>query len=278
MGMRQAIHLNHLQIRRGTPQTRSLASTVSMCRKVGFQYFDYLPDDFSSTTADREIFDSLGAKVIQSHCPFFRYENDGLSLFRKIAPQAVKSAALLGAEFFVIHADEYRIDNDMTFDEILKITCEYLAPVIDLCGEYGLTPAIGNLFEEKGRNNRTRFCSETEDVIAIIESFPGSGIGCCWDSGHHHVSFGRELFFDKLEELAPYIVCTHLHDNYSFRDMHNPAFVGSIEWEKVMSVLKKYHYQGVLNWEFAHGTFPDEIYEVYLNLIKVSGDYLLKLL
>lgn len=276
--MMQSIHLNHLQIRRNALALRSLPECISLCKKAGFEYFDYLPDDLSTASADREIFDSLGVKVIQSHCPFWRYEKDGLSKFRQIAPEAVKSAAILGAEFFVIHADEYRIYPDMPFDHVVKCSREYLAPVIDLCGEYGLKPAIENLFEEKDRNARTRFCSQVEDVIAVIESFPGTGIGCCWDSGHHNVSFGNELFLEKLEMLAPYIICTHLHDNFQTRDTHNPAFAGSVPWEDVMAVLKKHQYNGPLNWEFAHGIFPDEVYEAYLNLIKVSGNYLSTLL
>lgn len=274
----QSIHINHLQIRRNSPELRPLDHTIKLCQQAGFDYFDYLPDDLENAAADREIFDSLGAKVIQSHCPFFRHKPNGLEIFKKCAPQAVKSAAVLGAEFFVIHADEYRLEPGMSFHHALKATREYLAPVIDLCGEYGLKPAIENLFEEKNRDDRTRFCSRTDEVIAVIESFPGTNIGCCWDSGHHNVSFGKNDFAEKLEELAPYIICTHLHDNYQNRDVHNPAFVGSIEWEKAMAILKKHHYNGVLNWEFAHGAFPDEIFETYLKLIKVSGDYLSTLL
>ena len=78
--------------------------------------------------------------------------------------------------------------------------------------------------------------------------------------------------------LAPYIICTHLHDNFQTRDTHNPAFAGSVPWEDVMAVLKKHQYNGPLNWEFAHGIFPDEVYEAYLHLIKVSGNYLSTLL
>ena len=275
--MEQAIYLNYIQIRRQSTQKRSLEEAVQLCKNAGFYRFDYLSDVLDDAERDREIFDKAGVKVIQSHCPFFRYKEDGINKFKEEAPKAVKAAAKLGAEFFVIHADEYRMNDEISFDEMMKVTREYLAPVIDLCAEYGLRPAIENLFEEKGRPHRTRFCSEAEEVIGVIESFPGTGIGCCWDSGHHHVSFGDDDFFPKLEMLAPYIICTHMHDNRYGVDMHKPAFFGTINWERVMEILKQYNYPGDFSWEFVHDRVPDAVYGEYLKFIKASGDYLLSL-
>lgn len=275
--MEQAITLNYIQIRRKSSEKRPLAEAVKLCREAGFTNFDYISDSFENALRDREILDSMQVKVTQSHCPFFRYQDDGLNKFKSAASEAVKSAAALGAQFFVVHADEYRMDDEISFDKMLKITHEYLAPVVDLCGEYGMRVAVENLFEEKGRPHRTRFCSEAEEVIGVIESFPDTGIGCCWDSGHHHVSFGDEDFFEKLEMLAPYILCTHIHDNRYGVDMHKPAFFGTIDWERVISVLKKYDYNGDFNWEFVHDRVPDEVYGEYLRFIHASGNYLLNL-
>ncbi len=275
--MEQAIYLNYIRIRRKSSEKRQLAEAVKLCKEAGFTRFDYFSDSLDDAKRERELFDSQAVKVIQSHCPFFRYQDNGLEKFRRTAGEAVKIAAALGAEFLVIHADEYRMNDEISRKEMLKITREYLAPVVDLCGQYGLKTAIENLFEEKGPGHRTRFCSEAEEVIDVIESFPGTGIGCCWDSGHHHVSFGDEKFFEKLEMLAPYIICTHIHDNRYGVDMHKPAFFGTIDWEKVMEVLKKYHYQGDFSWEFVHDRVPDAVYGEYLRFIHASGNYLLNL-
>jgi len=275
--MEQAIYLNYIRIRRKSSEKRPLAEAVRLCKEAGFTRFDYFSDSLDDAKRERELFDSQAVKVIQSHCPFFRYQDNGLEKFRRTAEEAVKIAAALGAEFLVIHADEYRMNDEISRKEMLKITREYLAPVVDLCGQYGLKAAIENLFEEKGPGHRTRFCSEAEEVIDVIESFPGTGIGCCWDSGHHHVSFGDEDFFEKLEMLAPYILCTHIHDNRYGVDMHKPAFFGTIDWERVISVLKKYDYNGDFNWEFVHDRVPDEVYGEYLRFIHASGNYLLNL-
>ncbi len=281
--MEQEINLGFVQIRRGTDVKRSMEEALDLCREAGFMRLDYLtdvqkPDYLEQAKRDRELIEARGMRVSQGHCPFFRYGENGLEKFREFAPKAVEAAAVLGAEFLVIHADEYRSGGEFDAAESLRQTREYLAPVIDLCVKKGVRPAIENLFEDKyGGPGRSRFTSEAEEVLAVIESFPGSGIGCCWDSGHHYVSFGEERFFEKLEMLAPHVVCTHIHDNKYGYDMHQPAFFGKIDWERVMQILKNAGYQGGFNWEFVYERMPDALYKDYLRFIYSIGDYLCKL-
>lgn len=275
--MEQSINLKFVQLQRLNSKKRPLSEAVKLCKNAGFHRFDYLSDSLEDAYREKDFFDSQSVKVIQSHCPFFRYQEDGLNKFKAAAPQAVKIAAALKAEFFVIHADEYRMNDDISSKEMLKKTYEYLAPIVDLCGEYGMKVAVENLFEEIEAPHRSRFCSEVEEVIAVINSFPGSGIGCCWDSGHHNVAFGTEKFFEKLEILAPYIICTHMHDNNYGRDMHKPAFFGNIAWEKVTEILKKHHYAGDWSWEFVYERIPDALYSEYLKFIHAAGSCLLNM-
>ena len=281
--MEQAINLGFVQCRYGTEEKRSVSEALDLCREAGFRHLDYLvdvakPDYLEQARRDREAVDARGMKVIQSHCPFFRYGENGVEKFKEFAPRAVDAAAILGAEFLVIHADEYRSGGEFDAAETLRQTQEYLKPVIERCVQKGVRPAIENLFEDKyGGPQRSRYTSEAEEVLAVIESFPGSGIGCCWDSGHHNVSFGVDRFLEKLEILAPHIVCTHMHDNKYGFDMHKPAFFGSIDWAKVMEVLKKAGYQGDFSWEFVYERMPDALYKEYLHFMHSIGEYLCKL-
>ena len=281
--MELAINLDFVQLRQGTDAKRSVEESLDLCREAGFMRLDYLvniqtPDYLEQAKRAREAIDARGMKVIQSHCPFFRYGENGLAKFREFAPRAVEAAAVLGADFLVIHADEYRSGGEFNAAESLRQTRDFLAPVIDLCVQKGVRPAIENLFEDKyGGPGRSRYTSEAEEVLAVLESFPDSGIGCCWDSGHHNVSFGEERFFEKLEMLAPYIVCTHMHDNRYGIDMHKPAFFGAIDWAKVMEILKKAGYQGDFTWEFVYERIPDGLYKEYMHFMYCIGDYLRKL-
>lgn len=281
--MELSINLDFVQLRYGTDAKRSVEEALDLCREAGFMRLDYLvnvltPDYLEQAKLAREALDARGMRVVQSHCPFFRYGENGLEKFKEFAPRAVEASAVLGADYLVIHADEYRSGGEFDAAESLRQTREYLAPVVDLCVQKGVRPAIENLFEDKfGGPDRSRYTSEAEEVLAVLESFPGSGIGCCWDSGHHNVSFGEERFFEKLEMLAPHIVCTHMHDNRYGIDMHKPAFFGGIDWKKVMEILKKAGYQGDFTWEFVYERIPDGLYKEYLHFMHSIGDYLSKL-
>lgn len=278
--MEQAINLSFVQICRGTDVRRSVTEALDLCRDAGFMRLDYLgdvtaPDYLERAKRDREAMDARGMKVVQSHCPFFRYKENGLEKYREFAPRAVDAAAVLGADFLVIHADEYRSGGAFDAEESLRQTREYLKPVVERCVQKGIRPAIENLFEDRyGGPGRSRYTSEAEEVLAVLESFPGSGIGCCWDSGHHNVAFGEQRFFEKLEMLAPYIICTHMHDNQYGSDLHKPAFFGTLNWERIMVILKNAGYRGDFSWEFVYERIPDELYPEYLHFMHRIGEYL----
>ena len=279
--MRQGINLGFVLKKRNAPD-RSPGEAVALCRDAGFSIVDYLTpvveeDWREQAEAARELMDSCGVEVHQAHCPFFRYKEGGLKLFAEYAPRAVRAASILGAEFFVIHADEYREPDSFDFERILRKTREYLAPVVDLCAQAGIRPAIENLFEdgfETPTGGRSRFTSKTEEVIAVIESFPGSGIGCCWDSGHAQCAYGEHCI-DELEKLAPYVTCTHMHDNSYGVDQHKLAFFGNLNWERVMEILKNAGYPGEFTWEFVYERFPDVLLPDFLRLAHKTGEYLI---
>ena len=280
--MRQGINLNFVRRRRNAPD-RPLREALELCRNSGFRIVDHLTpvldaDWLEQAERLRDEMDCLGMTVHQSHCPFFRYKPGGLELFAEYAPRAVKAADVLGSKILVIHADEYREADSFDFHRILDKTREYLAPVIASCAEKGIRPAIENLFEDGFGTRcgaRSRFTAQTEEVLAVIDSFRGSGIGCCWDSGHAHCAYGERMF-EEFEKLSPHVICTHLHDNSYGHDMHKAAFVGSLDWECLMTHLKNSGYSGDFTWEFVYERFPDELFPDYLQFVHKTGEYLIR--
>ena len=280
--MRQGINLNFVRKRRNAPD-RPLGEALELCRNSGFRIIDHLTQVQDADWLDqakrvREEVEARGMTVHQSHCPFFRYQAGGLELFAEYAPRAVEAAAVLGSKILVIHADEYREPDSFDPARILRRTCEYLAPVVALCVERGIRPAVENLFEDGlGRPavERSRFTSQTEEILALMEHFSGSGIGCCWDSGHAQCAYG-EKWFETLETLSPYLICTHLHDNSYRHDMHKPAFFGSLDWERIMLFLKTSGYSGDFTWEFVYERFPDELLPEFLQFVHKTGEYLIR--
>ena len=93
--MEQAINLEFVQIRRGTEKKRSVTEALDLCREAGFMRLDFLtdvqmPDYLEQAKKAREVIDARGMKVIQSHCPFFRYGENGLAKFKEFAPKAMR--------------------------------------------------------------------------------------------------------------------------------------------------------------------------------------------
>ena len=279
--MEQCINLGFVMIRRNSEERRPLEEALELCRRAGIMCFDHLSpidgDDYIDLAhRHREALDARGMKVVHSHFPFFRYGGPGVrEKILRAAPRAVKAASILGSRFMVLHGNEYVCE---TFDpeECLRQSSEYLRPVVDLCGEYGIKPLIENSGEAVSTPPRLHYASLVEEVLAMIEVFSYAGAGCCLDSGHLRVTYNDDdSFLHAVEQLAPYIACTHIHDSAFKRDIHKPAFFGKVPWENFMRLLKKHRYSGVLSWEFVYERIPDVLYPQYLDFIRASGDYLI---
>ena len=247
---------------------RTHEEAARLCREAGFEYVDCHvnftenPEYLKIARDLRSAYDRVGVRVHQIHMPLFRFrkDEDSVALFRANAPRAMECAAILGAEFAVVHADEYRIKSPDEWDaeKVFEITADYMAPVVELGRKYGILPAVENLYEDHlnvPENCRSRFSGETEEIIALADAFNG-GMGICWDFGHGQVAAGEKMP-DELRKVGKRLVTTHIHDNHSGRDLHLPPFFGKVEWEKVMPYLGSIGYDGPLSLELLRSSFPD---------------------
>ncbi|MGB2983265.1 MAG: sugar phosphate isomerase/epimerase family protein [Candidatus Bipolaricaulia bacterium] len=82
-----------------------------------------------------------------------------------------------------------------------------------------------------------------------------TNLGICIDVGHAHLSSdaGRESVCDYLERYADPMVHLHLHDNAGARDEHLAPGEGTIDWHRVLGVLKETGYSGTAVLEI-HGS------------------------
>lgn len=268
--------------RRGAPK-RSFAEIVRLCHDTGFNDLDYLSDlsgdDFEARAAqEREICDAAGVRVQQSHCPFCRYLPDGPAVFARQAPRAARAAAILGARYFVMHADEWPpLGQPYSIHQALDKNYDIVAPAVETALKLGLSPAFESLFDESGRTDdhgRTRYCSQPEELLTLIGRFNDPRIGICFDTGHANCAHHEHLL-GMVRALAPYVTCTHIHDNYGRDDLHLPGCLGSIDFEAIWQILKQANYPGILSWELHYGSWPDELISDFLRLLHKTGEYLL---
>ena len=154
--MKLSINLGYVLHRRDGGK-RSLEEGLKLCRDAGFRHLDYLTpvgvEDFEDQAYKaKELLDSLGMTVYQTHCPFFRYQENGIELFAERSIRAVKASAILGAKHMVVHADEWPPKGEpYSIHKALKNNYELVAPVVEECLKHDVHPAFENLFDENAR-------------------------------------------------------------------------------------------------------------------------------
>lgn len=248
---------------------RTLEQAARLCREAGFTYLDFTPDISvdswkEDTLQAMEIFSKYSLKVHQTHAPMNRYRAyDGLD-FDLFTRRYFEATAMMGAEFAVAHADEFRVKDRFIFDQILATETNRLMPYAEYCAEHGVTLCIENLFEDGchgSENGKSRFTSRIEELLAVQGRLPNTFI--CWDFGHARMAYGDGMT-DALAKCAPLIRCTHIHDNYYNRDLHLLPFTGNTNWKSEMQLLAQAGYKGVLNLELVYGAIPDGMIEAFL--------------
>lgn len=282
--MKLGVDLSYVMKKRDGGQ-RAVREAVRLCADAGFEVLDYVSDyrcgDWrENALREREIIEQAGLFVEQSHAPFNRYNRAPVEQFGAEMRRAFETAALLGARHMVVHADEYTPVAHWNAGEIADRMYEFYAPLVEFAGAHNMDVAFENLFEDhcfEEVDGRSRYCSRVEEILCLMERFEDAPVSCCWDFGHAQCAFGREHMLKALEKAAPRVTCTHVHDNYYGHDLHILPFMGEIDWETHMALLKKQGYQGQLTFEFVYGRFPDALMPAFMTMAAQTGRCLIGL-
>ncbi len=90
------------------------------------------------------------------------------------------------------------------------------------------------------------FFDEFNGISELMGEYSPDYLGICYDSGHGNMG-GRGL--EHLAKFADRLISLHLHDNNGFDDQHKPLFSGTVDWEKLSSIIAKSSYDGPLTLE-----------------------------
>ncbi len=286
--MQKSLTLCYPLTRRKTDEERDFREAIRLLLNADFRRVDYSPagkgeEGRRKILREREMLNRSGILVEQSHAVSHRGRKDyDFDLFKKEFHESFETAVLLGARHIVVHADEYRVTDRYDEKEILEYTYDYLAPEVEYAIANNMNVAIESLFEEGNPNvgsvdGRSRFTSRIGELKAIIERFHDPRVGCCWDFGHSYLAYGYRGMTDALRAVGPYVLCTHVHDNYKQKDLHLRPFLGEILWEEQMKTLREIGYRGELNFELQYGGLPEEIWPLEMKILQATGDYLIEL-
>ena len=260
-------------------KTMQMSKAAQLVSEAGFTALDYTPpvtdDNWEHVMEEHmQIFAENHLHVHQTHAPFNRYNHHG-NRHRLLVERALQATKMLNAAYMVVHGDEFDFKNiEYTPPKALEYNYDYFAPYVEKAAAFNIGIAFENVFEDAGR---PRFCSDVTELKALIERFQTSNVSCCWDFGHANVAFGKTQP-DKMAEIAKYISCTHIHDNYYGKDLHLPPFFGEIDWKACMQVLQKAGYSGNLSFEFVYGALPESLAKDYLKNFYCTGTLLREML
>lgn len=235
-------------------------------RETGFRCVDFeilsrmlTENPKEQGTQWREILDSCGLTVTQSHAPMpnpFRTEESFEPAVRS-AQDALRFCQGAGFSHTVVHPGA-REGN--TREEYFANNLRFYRALIPVMEETG----VGVLIENIGQYMDPYFFWSAADLNEIIDELNHPLFGVCWDIGHanhfeyHHVG-GTP--YDSIMALGDKLTAIHAHENVGFfpdpnprkrMDMHMMPYsscYSTVNWDAVLQGLKDVGYKGTFNFE-----------------------------
>lgn len=177
--------------------------------------------------------------------------------------RAMAYAADLGCKTCTIHIGAFESVVFQTPNDVIRpLVLDSLEKLLPEAEKLGIILAIENSFE---RSNAT------SEIVYYSKQFDTPALGVCYDSGHANIiafppgkeeskykeyimnSWAGKIDYcnDAVDQLLPYIVTCHIHDNDGYGDDHIMPGTGSINWKelaaKIMSAPRLMSIQSEVN-------------------------------
>ena len=232
--------------------------------------------DFGMTFADAH---SPFGSVLDLNCPDPDFRPQ--MLYRhKLAMQI---SAAIGVKTITIHPGSDRFFPEIPLEKHLDLMRNSIEQLLIEAEKCNIIICIENSMSRAACPRR---------VVQLKSEFDSPYLGLCYDSGHaHQLDAARDLpdsvihkFWQTvgedvpewddqaLERMLPDIVNCHLHDNDGSADSHRIPGKGTIDWNKVMPLLKRAPKLQVIQCEVLRrpGETAAEICKKFDDLGKIS--------
>jgi sugar phosphate isomerase/epimerase len=190
---------------------------------------------------------NLGLQTLNIHASQGREKRwDSLYEYERLAGvelvrNRMEMAAWLGADVIILHAEApFPLQSQLRSLAALEPFSRMLGVRIAVENLSGLTfQRLGELFAE----------------------FPPDFLGLCYDTGHGNQLPGS---LDHLARMADRLIAMHIHDNDGAGDQHKLPFTGTIDWPRLMRIVRQSVYAKPLNLEPGIGKHPELSEAVFL--------------
>lgn len=270
------IGINPAHFKKGAvgEKDRNIFEAMDLCFDAGFRLFDFCPAQDEDSEKISEYLSSKGISVIQHHIPFNRYAKADYSDFSKSIMDVMERGHRMGSKIAVVHGDEFDFANmEYSKEAVLEFNYRLFYPIVEYAEKNGMQVAFESVFEDM---NVPRFCSDVNDLCALVDKYNTKAVGVCWDTGHAKVSY-KDKQPDALRVAGERVICTHVHDNVYSKDLHMFPFLGDTNWHELMSAFKDIGYKGDFTLELVYDRIPNALAPDYLKLLYKTCEYILSL-
>jgi len=180
----------------------------------------------------------LGIHCNQSHAPFPVYRPEIYSYIKR----AIECTAEAGGKICVIHPDNHAP---------VEKNAEMYFELLPFAKEHGVKIATENMWSWSKESDcaSAAACSHHDDFLAHIKAVDDPDFVACLDIGHAEMKGLGTTAEDMIFTLGKHLQALHIHDNDLWHDSHAIPFSMQIDFEKVVSALKKIGYSGYLTLE-----------------------------
>lgn len=262
---------------------------IELIKQAGFDAIDFsyyyereneeiLGEDYRKYAEEmKEQLDLTGIVCNQAHASFtFKYgmnKDTSVPEYLHII-RALESAAILGAENIVVHSVD--VPDDVDFE---AYNIEYYRSFIPYCEAFNIHVAVENLFTRDTKRNRIiGKIGSPRELNSIVKKINSPWIVACVDVGHASLTgYEPEAFVSRVDPQI--LKCLHVQDNDYLGDRHTLPYLANLNWNAIMTSLKKSGYTGDLTLEIVTylKRFPNELIPDALKFAAVIGKYLISI-
>ncbi|MBU7004918.1 MAG: sugar phosphate isomerase/epimerase [Theionarchaea archaeon] len=236
----------------------SASESLPVLKELGFgsvevwgvtnSHFD--PQNPSSVARLGEDLSSTGIRADSLHAPFGGGVLDISNTDPVQRGSAVKTlsacleaASNLGAWAMIIHPGHLMGPGEEPTR--YRLAVESLETLCGRGDDLGVTVCVENLFSD---DFHLVFCDTLPKVLHLVRSVEGPAPAICIDTSHANIMGGVP---DEIEICGSAIRRTHISDNMGEHDDHLPPGDGVIDWEGVVTSLRRISFPGPLTLEIA---------------------------